>query len=67
MIVLCHLPAHGIDVDEAILLCLLDAEDHEGVQDLLALDGVHVHAVVGRDVAVAVASGSQVLLLEDIV
>ena len=44
---------------------MFDAKDHERVQDLLALDGVHVHIVVGRDVAVRVASGRQVLFLEN--
>ena len=61
-----QLPAHSVDVDEAFGLRVLDAEDHEGVQDLLALDGVHMHAVVGRDVAVAVGGGGrQVLFFED--
>jgi hypothetical protein len=62
------LPAHGVDINEAIGLRLLDAEDHEGMQDLLALDGIHVHDVVGCDVTVVVGGGNrQVLFLQDIV
>ena len=52
-----QLPAHGVYIDKSIGLRMFDAKDNEGVQDLLALDGVHVYDVIGRDVAVAVAGG----------